>query len=110
MTDDALLALFSKPLNTNAVTYTSAAPPCQALTLEALERAVALVEALPPEPIGEWMRAQGCPPECWTVIFPESLRDEGGPCIWPSYVRFSSAAKAAVFVPTRSLPTLKDLP
>lgn len=44
--------------------------------------------AVPPEPIGEWMRAQGYPPAVSTLVLPESMRAAVGP--WPpKYVVFS---------------------
>lgn len=69
-------------------------------TLQDIERMVALVEAMPPEPIGEWMRQLGFSPEQWRVVLPETMRARiVGPALWPDYVAFSSAIDRPVFVP-----------
>jgi hypothetical protein len=41
-----------------------------------------------PEPIGEWMRGQGFPPETCCLILPPGMRAQLGP-FWPPYVTFS---------------------
>lgn len=61
----------------------STAPPAT-FDLAALEK---LLADIPPEPIGEWMREQGFPPETSLAILPETMRSQLP--IWPSYVRFS---------------------
>lgn len=60
---------------------------CQQL----IDRMVAAMALIPPEPIGEWMRTQGHPPEEWVVVFPESVRPlfDNAPAFWPTYVRWS---------------------
>ena len=68
-----------------ASTSTVPSTPPSTLTLEKLEAAIG---AIPPEPIGEWMREQGFPPETSLVILPEMMRPQLP--IWPSYVRFST--------------------
>lgn len=69
-------------------------------TLQDIERMVALVEAMPPEPIGEWMRQLGFSPEQWRVVLPETMRARiVGPALWPDYVAFSSVIDRPVFVP-----------
>ena len=78
---------------------TSAAPrkPC---TVADLERMVEVLRNMPPEPIGEWMRSQGRPPEHWRVVLPQALRDEvQGPVFWPCYVMFSPLLKEPIFTP-----------
>lgn len=65
---------------------TSASP----LTLESLERAL---RELPREPIGEWMRAQGFPPEDGGVLYlPATLAAQfpSGPFGLPNYVRVTT--------------------
>ena len=70
-----------------ASTSTVPSTPPSTLTLEKLEAAIG---AIPPEPIGEWMREKGFPPETSLVILPETMRPELPPFAWPSYVRFST--------------------
>lgn len=85
-------------------TATTSAARAKTLTLQDIERMAKLLGSMPPEPIGEWMRQQGRPPEQWRVVLPESLRDEaGGPAMWPDYVAFSAAIDRPVFMP-RALP------
>lgn len=67
-----------------ASTSTVSATPPATLDLAALEKVLA---DIPPEPIGEWMREQGFPPETSLAILPETMRSQLP--IWPSYVRFS---------------------
>lgn len=67
--------------STSAVS-TSTAPAT--LSLASLEKALA---DIPPEPIGEWMREQGFPPETSLAILPLTMR--GLLPFWPEYVRFS---------------------
>lgn len=55
------------PTNTSNV-----APSSEPLTIEALTRLVASRE---PEPIGEWMRSQGFPPEKCVLILPLEYRN-----------------------------------
>lgn len=52
--------------------------------LAAIEK---LLADIPPEPIGEWMREQGFPPETSLVLLPETMRSQLP--VWPKYVRFS---------------------
>lgn len=58
---------------------------------------------IPPEPIGEWMRTQGKPPEEWFVVLPEELRKSASDWALPVYVKFSLAVAAPIFVP-RPMP------
>lgn len=65
-----------------------------------VERVAQSLRDMPPEPIGEWMRQQGCPPDKWCLILPQRLRDEvGGPMFWPDYVAFSPVLDQPVIVP-----------
>ena len=62
------------------------------LTPERLAETVRAIKAAiqeNPEPIGEWMRGQGFPPETCCLILPERMRELLGP-FWPPYVSFSS--------------------
>lgn len=73
-------------------TATSSSLAASNFTLADLERTVAVLEAMPPEPIGEWMRARGCPPEQWTLLLPVKLYGHLGGL--PRYVRFADVPKA----------------
>jgi len=67
-----------------------------------LLRARQVLEGMPSEPIGEWMRARGCPPEEWVLVLPDSMRDKvEAPALLPSYVQFSSVPTAQVFLARR---------
>lgn len=87
----------------SGATYTTASTTAQkALTLADLDRVAQMLRSMPPEPIGEWMRAQGHPPERWLVVLPVSLREmTPEPMLWPSYVVFSSLLDRPVFLPIR---------
>lgn len=85
-------------MNSTASTSTATAP-----SLESLERIKRLLDSMPPEPIGEWMRSQGYPPESWRVIIPSALLEDPSQArLWPSYVQFSPLCDAVFFV--RKLP------
>ena len=79
-------------------TYTT--PGSQkSLTLADLERAADLVRCMPPEPFGQWMRSQGCPPGQWMLVLPKSMMaDIGGPMFLPDYVSTSSALDKPVLL------------
>lgn len=49
-----------------------------------------------PEPIGEWMRAQGVSPEWWILVLPARLRELG--LSYPEYVRFSHIVESPMFM------------
>lgn len=71
----------------------------QKVTAESIEAMVRAIEALPPEPIGEFMRQQGMPPERgYILILPEAMRETAGP-LPPRYVRFSSLIAKPVIGP-----------
>lgn len=72
------------PQPTRASTSTVPSTPPSTLTLEKLEAAIG---AIGPEPIGEWMREQGFPPETSLAILPEWMRAQLP--FWPKYVQFS---------------------
>ena len=89
-------------------TYTSAATVAGTTSLADIQRALELIKAMPPEPIGEWMRGHGHPPETWAVVLPAQLKQEAAtPAFWPAYVVFSEHITAPVFVLKR--PTLNPL-
>lgn len=58
-----------------------------------LESMQQLLESLPPEPLAEFMRSKGMPPERgFILVLPERIRGEL--LFPPSYVCFSKAASA----------------
>ena len=60
----------------------------------------------PPEPIGEWMRKQGHPPEDWRLMLPMRMLDEiKAPVVWPDYVGFSTILDQPMFVARRVMST-----
>lgn len=67
-------------------------------TIADLEQAAAVVALMGPEPIGEWMRSKGCPPEQWDLILPWATYDDYGRYLLPNYVRRSTAVAAPVFL------------
>lgn len=72
----------------------------QPMTMERFQRMVKALRDMEPEPVGEWMRRQGMPPERWRVILPRDLCDDiaSGPLGWPDYVSFSALVAKPVFV------------
>ncbi len=81
-------------------TSTTAEP--KVLTADMLEHMAQLLERLPPEPIGEFMRSKGHPPEHWTLTLPEAMRKEldgirAGLFGWPEYVVFSPLVSKPLF-------------
>lgn len=66
-------------------TVTSTTTATNTLNLDKLK---ALIDAMPPEPWAEFMRAQGKPPEEWTLFLPPCLA-EPYPKLLPKYVRVS---------------------
>lgn len=90
-----------KPLTATTATNTSQ----QAMTLADIDLVAEILKNQPPEPIGEWMRNQGRPPEKYHVVFPEKMRDEiQGPMFWPQYVLFSKALEQPVFILCKDAP------
>ena len=86
-------------------TYTTASTAQPAFTMADLERMVRVVRSFPPEPIGEWMREKGYPPEQWHVVMPKHVQDAGdGPMVWPAYVTFSPYIDKPVFVAKTKKP------
>lgn len=85
-----------EPLASMTCTTTAASQPTSAVDLMAqLDRMAQLINSMPPEPIGEWMRQRGNPPEQWCLVLPESMRTApDAPAFWPEYVRFSPLTKA----------------
>lgn len=81
-------------------TFTNAS--AKALSLAELDRVVREIAALPPEPIGEWMRGQGFPPEKGgLLVLPEALAaglKPGPPFGWPAYVFVSKNALAPMLM------------
>lgn len=79
--------------------HTVATTDQQAVTYGDLVRIVDQLRKLPPEPMGEWMRKCGYPPEEWILIAPAGMMPEGvSEMLVPSYVRFSSLVPEPVFV------------
>lgn len=73
---------------------TAPAPP---VSLEALLQAMIKAVSLPqPDPIGEWMRDQGFPPETSLLILPETMRSLLD--FPPRYVKFSVVASSPMLV------------
>ena len=77
----------------------TAATHQETVTFNDLARMADLLRNLPPEPIGEWMRKHGYPPEEWTLVLPEQARPCGvSQMLTPSYVRFSAVVDQPVFI------------
>lgn len=76
--------------NRSLIASTSTVPATipSTLSLATLEK---LLADIPPEPIGEWMREQGFPPETSLALLPETMRSQLP--FWPEYVRFSVDVK-----------------
>ena len=97
-TDQPLAVPLSEVLGSYATTASTAQQ--KTLTLADFERMAQALRDMPPEPIGEWMREQGRPPEQWRVVMPQKVRDEvQGPMFWPDYVAFSPLLEKPVFTP-----------
>ena len=77
------------PRHSKASTSTASTAPPTALTLEKVKAAL---DAVGPEPIGEWMREKGFPPESSLLFLPLVMRDQLP--FWPSYVRFTAYVHA----------------
>lgn len=88
-------------LQQNCSATTATTTQQKPLTMADLERMAQVLRDIPPEPIGEWMRQKGCPPEQWLVFLPMKLR-EPRPFGWPDYVKFSALVDSPVFM-TRSM-------
>lgn len=77
----------------NGMLFTTAATASTAPTAPpsklSLEKIQAMLDAVGPEPLGEWMREQGFPPEASLLILPETMRSQLPSFAWPRYVRFS---------------------
>lgn len=86
---------FDLAFSTAATTRTTSAAAPTTFDLAALEK---LLADVPPEPIGEWMREQGFPPETSVLILPAAMRDKLPPFGWPTYVRFSLNARDPMLV------------
>lgn len=83
---------------TTACTTDVKAPTAESI-IRAMETCIA---AVGPEPIGEWMRRRGFPPEMYTMVLPVKLRDGldssvPAPLVWPGYVQFSVSVSAPTF-------------
>lgn len=71
-------------------------------TIESIRAVQAQIAAMGPEPIGEWMRRHGFPPELYTMVLPVKLRDGldssmPAPLVWPGYVQFSVSVSEPEF-------------
>lgn len=73
----------------------SSATNCPVLSLASIERAIA---SIGPEPISEWMRQQGRPPEVWTLYLPDTPEARRITEFTRSYVCVSGAIDRPVFV------------
>ena len=77
----------------------AAATNQQAVTYGDLVRIADQLRKLPPEPMGEWMRKRGYPPEEWVLVAPIEMRPDGiSEMLVPSYVRFSRLVTEPVFI------------
>jgi hypothetical protein len=100
MSNDATPAKVRLTAELGATATTAATAQQKTLTLADLERVAQMLRDMPPEPIGEWMRAQDRPPEHWRVVFTKAIREAAeGPMFWPDYVAFSDALDRPVFLP-----------
>ena len=100
MNHESMLAALrlSEGLGANATTASTV--QAKMPTLADLERMTQVLRDMPPEPIGEWMRAQDRPPEQWRAVFPKAVREAAdGPMLWPDYVAFSDVLERPVFLP-----------
>lgn len=80
-------------------TTTAGTGETKPLTLADLKHLANILRA-PPEPIGEWMRQQGHPPEQWRIILPQNMREDVlCPQLLPHYVAFSPVVSEPVFIP-----------
>lgn len=77
------------PFATMASTTSTTTPASTGTSEQMLAAIKKLLADIPPEPIGEWMRGQGFPPETSLAILPETMRGLLPPFAWPQYVRFS---------------------
>jgi hypothetical protein len=84
-------SLAGTPYSGTCTTVNTASPTV--LTLAQLEEAFAKIG---PEPIGEWMRSQGFPPETSLAVLPLMMRKELP--IWPRYVCFSGLVASPTLV------------
>lgn len=99
MSDDATPAKVRLTDWLGAYTATASTTQQKTLTLADIERAAQMLSDMQPEPIGEWMRQQGNPPEEWLLILPQRMRDKvAGPMFWPNYVAFSPVLDQQVFL------------
>lgn len=81
---------------------TSTTTASEPLTLDKLKEAMAAIESLGPEPLGEYMRKQGMPPEeGYRLLLPETCRELVGPFV-PLYVGFTTSSDAPlIYMDTR---------
>lgn len=85
-----------------ACTSTACTSDVKVPTIESIRAVQAQIAAMGPEPIGEWMRRQGFPPELYTMVLPTKLRDGldssvPAPLVWPGYVQFSVSVSEPEF-------------
>jgi hypothetical protein len=93
---------FGSIFNGGACTTAAAQPPAASTPGAILAQMDAAMTELGPEPIGEWMRALGFPPEGWTLILPNVMRHTG-PAIWPDYVVFTGILRGAYVAPRNEI-------
>lgn len=88
----------STPLNATGSTSDQ-----RTINLEHMKEAL---DSLGPEPIGEWMRSQGYPPEDYDLLLPlwyYKSQEDDLPFMWPNYVKFSPLIENPVLVSNRLL-------
>ena len=71
-------------IGTSSYTRGSGCTSDAALTYASISKMMQTIASLPPEPIGAWMRAKGCPPEEWMLYLPKYHMTTFGPHS-PSY-------------------------
>jgi len=90
-----------------ACTYSTPSP---ALTYESIKAAIDSLPPVQPEPIGEYMRGEGCPlEEGWVLFLPKAMKEAAGP-FPPPYVRFSGFVDRPVAMRTGSQTRLSGIP
>ena len=97
--------------NTSACTSTSTTP-AGALALERLAEAKRLLDAIEPEPFGEFMRSKGCDPaNGWVWLFPNTpeYAEIVNMPMRPRYLMLHNAITEPMMVMSPSLRPLNDL-
>jgi hypothetical protein len=74
-------------------TTSNAPAPTAGQILDAIQE---VMRSLPPEPFGQWMREQGCPPELWDLHVPDVPAVAG--LMLPAYVKVSRIIDQPVLI------------